>query len=832
MQERIAKGLAAKFEKHRIVIWSDPNGDWGEAFAAVDLPDVAKASVANNEFALKHRMLRDEPKQKFLVYRAGPKPADLDNWLLDVELAYETFKADQIAMWRSELGLPERFEALLGQHVEFFRSGKRLEKLKAALHSEDTETKVRLRMLAVCAGGEGGLDTILEALLDDLSKDTDDVLRLITRCGLAEFLWKQIRTSLGYRSETPSVKDFAIALFKSCYRSALGDDLSMASDSLAFFRRWKDSRNASEAFAALSDQIAVELGIETDLRKRDFRKLIGADHFEAIDKALIIALAREVAERTSSPAEIQDWVRQRRQSFWYAKYQDLYEAISHAAAFQQGLSSAQLGMDSLAEGVRLYASTWFKIDQLYRKFIFHMRRSGQATLMQPLFEQVENHYVNSYLLRLNDAWQKHVDAVGTWGAEGVIPQRGFYVEHVGKFRRRDQRICVIISDALRFEVAEELFNRIRTVDRYEATVEPMLGCLPSYTQLGMASLLPNKAIELADADTGLVNVDGQSSAGLENRQKILSKGRQGDRSTAVKSEDFMNFNRDEARALLSANDVIYIYHNRIDAIGDKPATEDGVCAAVEDAIEDIIRMAKKLTAANASNIIVTADHGFIYQHRPIEESDYSSADVAGEKILYRDRRFILGHGLKPEHGLRRFTSAEAGLQGLVEMLIPKSINRLRRQGSGSRFVHGGASLQEVVVPVVTISKKRASDLTQVEVSVVGANRQITSNQLGLLLYQETPSSEKVRPRSLRIGLFSESGQPISDSHSRVFDSTAEGARERETSLRLLLTKDADPFNGKEVILRLEEQVGDTSHFRVYREVRYLLRRSFAADFDF
>jgi hypothetical protein len=134
--------------------------------------------------------------------------------------------------------------------------------------------------------------------------------------------------------------------------------------------------------------------------------------------------------------------------------------------------------------------------------------------------------------------------------------------------------------------------------------------------------------------------------------------------------------------------------------------------------------------------------------------------------------------------------------------------------------------------VVTISKKRASDLTQVEVSVVGANRQITSSQLGLLLYQETPSSEKVRPRSLRIGLFSESSQLISDSHSRVFDSTAEGARERETSLRLLLTKDADAFNGKEVVLRLEEQVGDTSHFRVYREVRYTLRRSFSSDFDF
>ena len=832
MQERIAKGLAAQFEQHRIVIWSDPDYEMRETFEAVDLADVVKVAVENNEFALKYRVLRDQPNQKFLIYRGGPKPAALDNWLLDIELGHGTVKADQVAMWRAELGLPERFDTLLTQHQEFFRSAKRLEKLKAVIRGDDTETALRMRMLSICVAGDGGLDAVLEALLQDLAKDGDEGLRLVTRIGLAEFLWKQAAAVYGYRSDPPGVTDFAITLFKSAYHAALGEDPLLAPEALVFFRRWKNNRNATDAFARLSGLFATELGIEEDLRRRDFRKLVEADQFEAIDKALIIALAREVAERTSSPTEVQSWVRQRRQSHWYADYRDLYEAIGYAAAFHQALAQANLGMTSLGEGVRRYASTWFTIDQLYRQFIFHMRRSGQATLMQPLFEQVENHYVNSFLLRLNDGWQKHVDTTPVWGADGVLPQRDFYREHVGRFRRRDQRICVIISDALRFEVGEELLTRIRTVDRYEASIEPMLGSLPSYTQLGMASLLPNDVIEVADNDSGMVLVDGQSSAGLENRKKILSTSRAGDRSTALKAEDFMNLNREEARALLSNHDVLYIYHNRIDAIGDKRETEEGVFAAAEDTIEDIIRLTKKLTAANASNIIVTADHGFIYQHRPIEESDYSTADVAGDTILYRDRRFILGHGLQPQHGLRHFTSDQAGLQGSVEFLIPKSINRLRRQGAGSRFVHGGATLQEVVVPVVTISKKRQSDVSQVEVSIAGANRQITSSQLGLLLYQETPASEKVRPRRLRIGLYSESGQLISDSHTLDFDLRAEAAREREVAVRLLLTKGADEFNGKEVVLRLEEQVGDTSHYRSYRETRYMLRRSFASDFDF
>jgi uncharacterized protein (TIGR02687 family) len=414
----------------------------------------------------------------------------------------------------------------------------------------------------------------------------------------------------------------------------------------------------------------------------------------------------------------------------------------------------------------------------------------------------------------------------------VLSQRDFFREHVGDFRRRNQRICVIVSDALRYEIAEELLTRIRNVDRYGAEIAPMLGVLPSYTQLGMAALLPNKALEIADNQTAQVLVNGQSSQGLENRKTLLANGRPGDRADAIKAEEFMRLNRDDSRALLSANDVLYIYHDQVDASAHSLTTEVEAFDAAEQAIEEIIKLVKKLTGANASNIIVTADHGFLYQHRAIEESDFSSAKLAGESILYEDRRFVLGRGLSADHGLRKFTSEQAGLQGSVEILIPKSVNRLRKSGAGSRFVHGGAALQEIVVPVVTISKRRQSDISQVEVTVAGANRVISSGQLGLILYQENPMTEKVQPRRLRIGLWSESGELISDSRELDFDSRSDSARERETNVRLILTKAADAFNGKEVVLRFEEPVSGTQHYRTYRQTRYTLRRAFAGDFDF
>ena len=179
--------------------------------------------------------------------------------------------------------------------------------------------------------------------------------------------------------------------------------------------------------------------------------------------------------------------------------------------------------------------------------------------------------------------------------------------------------------------------------------------------------------------------------------------------------------------LLKANDVIYIYHNRIDHTGDKMHSEGRAFEAAEETLSDIVKIVKKLTGANANNILVTADHGFIYQHRELDESDFLGVNASGDTILYRDRRFVLGKGLTVSSSLHKFTSAQLGLAGELEVQIPKSINRLRLRGSGSRFVHGGASLQEVVLPVLRINKKRQSDVTVVEVDILrGASSVITS----------------------------------------------------------------------------------------------------------
>jgi uncharacterized protein (TIGR02687 family) len=833
MTDRIAASLRRLFDEHRIVFWYDADRDMRETFEAVDLPAVTKVEIANNEFGLKYRMLRLEPDTRFLVFHDGPAPTDAENWLLDLQLATAVFKADQAAIWLAELGLPTQLEAVVRDHMEFYRSQGRIDALKRLANPTDTQTQVRQKMLAVCAGVYGRLDTVIEAMLGDLAEDRDDFLRLMTRANLTAFFWKQVGQVYGYQSDTPDFEDFAITLFQSAYRRALGEDGKLNDEASLVFSRWKNARTSGEAFAALSAKYQDLLNIAGDLTGRDVRAVMGMDTFQEIDRHIIRGLVHAMSTQTVSASDVLKWVRQRRQSHWFADYADIYQAIAFATEFQQALSEANLGMSNLAEGVKRYTASWYRLDQLYRKFIFHFQKAGQSSLLGELFEAVENRYTNSFVRPMNDAWQDHLAKATTWSVPGYAKQGDFYQDQAAMFRRQDQKVVVIISDALRYEVAEECLRRIRGLNRFDADLTPMISSLPSYTQLGMAALLPNRTLELAADGDGTVLADGTSTVGLQAREKRLGAGRDGDRVKTLSAEDVMGMRTDEGKDLFRDHDIVYIYHNRIDAIGDKRATEDQTFDAVEDALEDLVKLVRKLTSANFSNVLITADHGFLYQHQPLDDATFALADPEGDEIMMRNRRFVIGKGLRETAGMKKFASADLGLSGDLDVLIPNSLNRLRVKGAGSRFVHGGATLQEIVVPVIKVGKKRVADVNQVEVQIIVTGRTlISSGQMAITFYQAQAVSEKIQARDLMAGIYAADGTLISDEHTLTFDYTSPNAREREMPCKFLLTRAADDYNNHDVFLKLRERIGKTSHYQDYASQRLQLRRGISTDFDF
>lgn len=828
--DRITLSLNKIFETHRIVFWYDVKKELRSDYETVAISDVEKVEVRNNHFYIKHLVLRERPDQKFLLYFESERPADKDNWLLDVELAYGEFRSDRSSIWLGELGLGYEFANLMSEHEEFFKNNKlRAELVKLIDRSEKSDDEVRLKMLAVCSSTDPRVDSLMEELLKELSIEKTAKFDLIKASGLESYLWRLLESSYAYRSPRPSLKDFAFELFKSAFQMGVAKSCVLNHEAVIFIKRWKNNRHQTEAFEKLSAVCERDLDIENAINRFSLKELSDVDYFQIIDKKILRDLINDLANKTISPQDCLNYISNRKSTHWYKELGDIYEAVHHAAHFFRLLDEVNLVMLSIQDGVKKYTDNWYKVDLNYRKFIYYVRKSAQTTLLAPLIEQIENLYTNRFLLPLGNLWQEQIDSCSNWDSSSYTSQRKFYTKWIAPVVEKNNKIYVIISDALRFEVGMELRNRIMQMDRYEVEIESALTVLPSYTALGMAALLPHKEIGLNSDKIETVLVDGQNSAGIPNRGKILSEATKG-KGAAISKEELMKMNIDQSRDLARANDVVYVYHDEIDNAG---KSEDPVFTAVESTFDSLIALVKKLANANANRIIITADHGFIYQDKEIEESDFLSETTIHGEVLRRDRRFLIGKNLSTTGSYKVFSSADLNLVGDITVAIPKSINRLRLKGSSIRFVHGGATLQEIVIPILDIKKKRESDLKNVSIDIISSSSSvITTGQLAVAFYQTQPISNKERPLVVRAGLYYKETL-LSDVHELTFDFTSTDPREREKRVQFILSKEANSYNNAEVELRLHEKIKDTERFeKIHKTVKYTLRRSINSDFDF
>lgn len=821
--------LEQRFESQRLVFWHDAHGEYAAELDALGLAAVTTVRVENNEYAVKNQVLHDEPTGKFLIYRGAPVPPGIGNWLLDLELAYGVFTADRTALVRQGLGLTgSGIDAVIRDHEKFFRAAKRVQSLKTLLAAGDDADRLRAKMCAVIlVQHEHSMLELTRTLLIENARGGHDKYAALAEQGLDGFHWAGVAKIYGYEASEPSVDDFVLWMFRHAITGFASETPGALRNIQLDFASLRNDRRSADALATLARRASESLDYGNSIEDAELSEIVGNDLFEDVERKVISALAHGVVERTMSAREVSETIRARQSSIWVDGYRELYAALGAASDLLGELATAQFRITSFDEGLDRYRKTWFRIDQLYRQFHFAARTTEYAGPLEALRVEVEKHYANKFLYELGNTWQQHVDAVDGWRSVTLRPQTRFFADHVEPIiRKGNRKAVVIISDALRYEVADELRSRIRQEDKFDATLDAMLGVLPSYTQLGMAALLPHKTLGHSSAGDPVL-VDGQRSDGTGNRNKVLAPVD----GYAIQAEDVLSMPRGELRELYSAHQVLYVYHDRIDATGDKARTERQVFEAANEALRDLLDLIKRLTNANATNILVTADHGFLYQDTALADAFYLSTKPQGDDLVVTNRRYVLGRGLKDDPAFRKFEPEQLGLSSDLEVQIPKSIHRLKLPGAGSRFVHGGASLQEVVVPVLTVNKKRKSDTRPVNVEVLPETDKITTGQLVVKLFQSEPVSEKVQPRTLRAGIYV--GETlISNQPALVFDQPSDDKRDRYQSAPMLLSQDANEFNNRSVEFRLEEQILNTTQWRVYQRAQYLLKRSFTSDFDF
>jgi uncharacterized protein (TIGR02687 family) len=827
---KIAEALEKNFETHRVIFWYDEAANLMEEFEALNILAVEKIYVQNNEFEVKYRINRTSPNNKFLLYFTGQKPSYEANWLLDMELAHYIFRTDQEAVYLQEIRLDYHYKELVTEHLEFFKSQKRRLKLRDLLDSEDAHKGIRQKMLSILFEVEYlDISAFIQAHATAFYDGNEKFNRDLTSYNLNDFYWSEIKRKYKYEADKPSIYDFLIEVFKNNF--VLSNQSTLSSDARLLLLMWKENISNREYFGKISEKIALDIGIESKLEEADIDTIIKDDLFKLTDMKIISDINQLIINEHIGYEKVLAYVKQRENKYWYNDLSALYKCLLAASAMiGQIRKSSERKYNSVKEGTTDYANNLYEIDQLYRKFIFNYRKFNQNRILADLAIKVEKVYSNDWLLVYNNNWQAVIDSQNTWQDDSITNQKRFFAHHVKNIIDKKQRLFVVISDALRYEAGAELAKLIQAENRFEASISYLTSSLPSYTQLGMASLLPNKSITIQE-NTDNVLVDGMSSIGIQGRSKILETN-SGVRATAITAEEFMKKNANkEGRDFVKDYDLIYIYHNRIDKTGDDKTTEEKVFEAVERELEFLMDLNKKIANMNGTNIFITADHGFLYQNNELDESDFSFSNHSGE-IWKENRRFIIGKNLVGDAATKSFKGSELGLQDDVDILIPKSINRLRVKGAGSRFIHGGASLQEIIVPLIKIRKKKEDTTSQIEIDIIKSTDKITTNILAVSFLQIGEVNEQVLSRKIQAAIYANDEELLSDQFTYNFDIEEGSDRAKEVKHRFQLSsKASSKYKNQQVKLILKEPIEGANKWKQYNEYTYFLNISFTNDFD-
>lgn len=826
-KDKIQKVLSEQFNKHRYIFWYDAEGTMEELVTGLDIEGVTILTLAHNAFSLKYRIVNgDQPERGFLIYSQEAEPEKENNWLLDLQMEGMKFSADMASLYATECNIPmELKERIIDDHFEFFKVARHREKLAEVVRAGMSGTEIIIRMLAVAAHTPiATYDLLTYMLADECIHEKSDLQDRLEKYNLLATYWEMAEKAFGY-DKARQVKDLVIVLFQDELASILGQS-KLTNEAHIFMRDWRDSRQYGEMYKFWATQLETELGIMQQIQGEPIERLVRIETFPCVDKVIAKYIHKEVKHGTITTEKLESIVEERRNKIFFSVAAHTINAFLEARRLLEAIEKLVTGLSiiSAEEGFKLYTSELYVIDQHYRHFFREAKLAESTNLIGDITPKVQQVYTNTFLSALAAKWQPVVDAMERWSISGVYSQRTFFTTYVAPFTQKGKRLFVIISDALRYETMVELEGRIAQENRMETDLKPAMLCVqPSYTQLGMAALLPHRVLSY-EKESAEVFADGVSTQGTANRTKVLQASVP--QSIAIKAEDFLEVC---SKDWVKDYELVYIYSNTIDKVGDALATETNVFKATEDEMDKIVRLVKVISSSNGTNILITADHGYIYQNEELDETDFTDFKAQGGTCYIENRRFVIGRGLWDGNGAKSWKSEEVGLKAGVDIQICKGLSRIRKQGSGSRFVHGGSMPQEVAVPVLHVNVKKKTDVKQVDVDILGKQTRITQMSQSVKFYQTEETTEKTKGITLRLGFYSAEGEIISDQVMLTFDSASTDSMQREQKHTFKFKNIISKLNGQVVTLRMEKQVENSDQFAPYREEEYKVSVMFEAE---
>ena len=377
---------------------------------------------------------------------------------------------------------------------------------------------------------------------------------------------------------------------------------------------------------------------------------------------------------------------------------------------------------------------------------------------------------------------------------------------------KDGRVIVIISDGMRYECARELLDNLDLDEKCDARIDYMLSVLPSETTLGMASLLPHKEITVSpNLNIKVDDIDCGNE--MAARQKILQQ--YVPNSACYKFDAVMKAKQNELREMFQDKAVVYVYQNQIDARGEKQELENEVFNACQEAIEEIQTLIRRLTGyVSNTRYLVTADHGFIYKRDKLVESDKISMDKTVFSFI--NKRYLISMEAADNDALISRTLTYMSKMNEIFVSTPRGADIIKSRGGGQNYVHGGSSLQEMIVPVLKVKTfKGKQDTGIVSVELSSFHNRITEAVFKLEFMQMEPVTDTVKPRSLIAFFVDGNSNKISFDVPIIAKVRDMDARQRRIVEKFTL-KSGKYSRGHEYFLVLADMYDERKEYRRYK----------------
>ncbi len=805
LNEKIEK---AKLKQGRVIIfWIDHEKKYSDT---IETHEVSNFKILrhtkNNQFQLKKTIEIDEPEINFIIYR-DEVIAENENWLLDIELYSDKFSPDALALFMEELEVRKSLEDKFRKYSKFFENEKRKEQFRNFYNKNISEKELLTVLLAVVFKSKNiSQYEILRAFIIDSIK-SKDVYRELERYNMKDDFLHLMENEYGINLSDVSINGFIekMLLCHFDYKVRGNNfieiaDVNRNSSYLAMEFLLKD-----DEFKEIIKQILGQVEERNDIKKAvaalPLEELVKVSTFDSIDKKIIKMMLTETENSNFVPEYILNMIYQRKsESYNFIKHKSEYNLIEAALQIIQMIKEIKFDATNAAIVFKNYITKYYKVDSLYRKFYYEYEKIADKEEFENIQSKIELAYNNNYNRYLSEHWELLIEKEKSeeFKLFGVLSQNNFYEKEIEPFVKKKNRIFVVISDALRYEAGVETAERLakEASEKVKIETDVMLSSIPSITKIGMTALLPQNDIRYNDGDIPVNNI---STSGTANRDKILKSI--APESMAVSYKEIINMKKEELSELVKGVYVVYIYHDIIDATGDSAKTEDKVFDAVSTAIEELKNLVLLLNnRAGATNIYITADHGFLYQRTQLKE--YNKLDKFDFDIREQGKRYLISTDDVEEPSLLKINMDYIFKNENLKAYIPHRNVRIKQQGGGTKFVHGGISLQETVIPLIRFRymKNEVEKKQKVNIELLNTNRVIANNFIKLSFMQKDKVDiiNKVFRRKVSVAIYDDK-EKISDEKIMIFDSEADKISSREFEVQLNLKNRRYEFYKKYIL---------------------------------